>query len=157
MSSNTLPMTYFEDFEIGDVQNYSKRYEVTEEEIIEIATRFDPQPFHIDKQAAETSIFGGLVACSMHIFGMAGHIGATDNTVPPVKAVSALGFKSMKMIGPVRPGDSVWVQRTVLNKRLSSSMPNTGILEVRCDMFNQKDEPVFTYETAFLIECRSNT
>lgn len=150
---NSEQFLYLEDFHEGQVINYSRGYKVTEEEIMELAERFDPQPFHIDKQAAEASIFGGLVASSVHLFAMWSAIGNQADG-PPVASLSALGFNNMKTLAPARPGDTLYLRVTVLTARPSRSKDDRGILEVSNEVFNQDDETVFTLEHAFLIRKR---
>lgn len=145
-------MRYFEDFKVGDSLLFTDRYLFTEEEIIEVGQRWDPQPFHIDKEAAKESIFGGLVAASTHLFAAYCRIGIKEY---PTAAVSALGFNNVKTLLPVRPGDVLRKTEVVLESRLSNSKPGCGILRMRADLHNQNDELVFSAETAFIVRCKS--
>jgi acyl dehydratase len=142
-------MKYFEDFRVGERATAAAEYLVTEAEIIEFGTRFDPQPFHTDPVAAKASIFGSLVASSVHLFAMSvsfsRHLGA------PTAAVSALGFDEMRMLAPARPGDRLFLRSETLMTRPSQSRPECGIVESRSELFNQRDETVMTYRGAFLV------
>ena len=146
-------MRYYEDFPVGQVDVFDGTYLVTEEEIMEVGRRWDPQPFHTDPVAAAESAFGGLVASSVHLFAIAAAIGQRPDD-EPVAAVSALGFRNVLNHGPARPGDVLSLSSTVLTARLSNSRPGVGVLTLRVDVVNQRDEPVFSYEVAALYECR---
>ena len=144
-------MRYYEDFHVGDRHESPGGYEVTEEEIVEFARRYDPRPFHVDAEAAAASAFGGLVACTAHIFAMQCAIAAEDL---PTAAVSALGFDKMRTLAPVRPGDFLTIADEVLGCRLSESRPGVGIVTFGVALVNQRDETVFSYENTCLIACR---
>lgn len=149
-------MKYFEDFELGAIEDSPRRYTVTEEEIVEFGTRWDYQPFHVDPQAAETSFFGGLVASSTHLFSIAVSLWchADVDTENRAAAISALGFNNMKMKSPARPGDELKGTSTVIDKRVSKSNPGAGILVMQNTVSNQRDEIVFVYEHAALYQRR---
>jgi acyl dehydratase len=147
-------MRYFEDFVVGECVEFQNEHIVTEEEIIEMASRWDPQPFHIDREAAEASMFGGLVASSVHLFAMMVGIGTTDTKTEKAAAVSALGFDKVRVSHPARPGDVLRVRSTILNLRKSKSRPECGIIQSRNEMFNQEGVIVMSTENAFLVECR---
>lgn len=145
-------MRYFEDFESGVERIAPGRYTVTEDEIIQMGSTWDPQPFHTDPVLARDSIFGGLVASSVHLFAIAVRLGHSY----PEKAAAdtALGFKELQWHAPARPGDELRLRSRVDNLRLSRSRPGTGIVESRMEILNQRDELVFSYESAALIRCR---
>lgn len=148
-------MRYFEDIEPGEKIIFQNSYEVTEEEIIEVASRWDPQPFHIDKQAAEASIFGGLTASSVHLFAMMVGIGTCDTKTEHMAAVSALGFNNVRALHPARPGDVLYVRSEVTGLRRSKSRPSCGIVETANEMYNQHGVTVMTADNAFLVSCRN--
>ena len=145
-------MRYYEDIQLDVEQIAPGTYEVTEEEIIEMGSRWDPQPFHTNPQAAQESIFGGLVASSVHLFAIAVGLGHTRKE--PVAAVTALGFKELQWHAPARPGDVLSLRSRVTQMRLSRSRPDCGIVESRSEVINQRDELVFAYSSAALIRCR---
>jgi acyl dehydratase len=142
-------MRYYEDIQSDGVVAAPGTYEITAEEIVEMGTRWDPQPFHIDPEAAKDSIFGGLVASSVHLFAIAVGLGHTRDE--PTAAVTALGFKELQWHAPARPGDRLHLQSRVLSKRLSKSRPDCGIVESRSEVLNQDDALVFAYTSAALI------
>ena len=146
-------MLYFEDFVVGKETLGRERYPVTEAEVREIGERWDPQPFHVDPVAAEQSPFGGLVASSVHLFAI--RVALSNRGLDePAAAVSALGFDNLRLHAPVRPGDELRVRVVVLDRRVSGSRPGLGIVRTRSELLNQRDELVFSDESAFLIERR---
>lgn len=92
---------YFEDIETGKVITKSATYEVSKEEIMELARRWDPRPFHVDETAAAASVFGGIAACSAHIFSILSWFASQGEG--RTASLSALGFDEMRMKHPV-PG-----------------------------------------------------
>jgi acyl dehydratase len=144
---------YFEDLHPGMKFNSSRSYRVTAEEITEFAERYDPQPFHLDQAAGESSFFKGLAASgwltaaivmrlrveSIHIAG--GMIGA--------------GVEEIRWMQPVRPGDSLRTEAEVLGVRHSNSRPQYGIVRSRTVVFNQRDEIVMRSIVNFLAPLRT--
>jgi len=139
---------YFEDLHPGMKFNSNRSYRVTAEEIKEFAERYDPQPFHLDQAAGESSFFKGLAASgwltaaivmrlrveSIHIAG--GMIGA--------------GVEEIRWMQPVRPGDSLRTEAEILNVRHSNSRPEYGIVRSRTLVFNQRDEIIMRSVVNFL-------
>ena len=146
-------MLYFEDFAVGQVDRRPTTHLVTEAEIREMGERWDPQPFHVDPVAAEVSVFGGLVASTVHLFAIVtllGHLGREE----PVAAVSSLGLRRMDNHAPARPGDVLSASATVIEARRSQSRPGLGVLTNRAELTNQRGELVFSFEIAYLLQCR---
>jgi acyl dehydratase len=146
-------MRYFEDLNVGRKLSLKGSYTFSEEEIIEFATRWDPQPFHIDPKAAAKSIFGGIVACSSHIITASISIPVRDDQAATA-AVSALGFKEIRISAPVRPGDTLYSLEEVQEARLSKSHPGCGIVVFGNRISNQNEALVVTFETAAIVKCR---
>ena len=145
-------MRYYEDLELGMVGVRSAPYLVTEEEILEMGRRWDPQPFHTDPGAAAASIFGGLVASTVHLFAISVKIGmeASEETA----IVSSLGLTDFVSHSPARPGDVVTFTWTVADRRESRSRPTMGIVTSANLLSNQRDEPVFSFTNTWLVERR---
>src|SRR5262245_2918484 len=120
-------MKYFEDLE-ADVWHDNGTYEMTEAEIIEVAERWDPQPFHVDAVAAAGTAFGGLVACSAHLFSITCVLASKVPEDRKTKAVSALGFDKIRLHSPARPGDVLTSRSQIVEKRVSNSKPHLGII-----------------------------
>ena len=145
-------MLYFEDLVVGHETVFLEEYFVSQEEIIEVAQRWDPMPFHVDPVAAEDSIFGGLVASSAHIFSIWVSIGRTKvDEDKMLAAVTALGFDKLRWYAPVRPNDILRVGHIVTEIRESKSKPGLGVVTIANRVFNQNDETVFTLDNTFLI------
>ena len=148
-------MLYFEDVEMDQEVTFDAVYHVTEEEIIEVGNRWDPQPFHIDPKAAKASIFGGLVASSAHVFAIWVSMGSGDiDKDKAIVSVSALGFNNLQWHAPIRPGDDIKSAFKITEARESKSRPGLGIVNSTNRMFNQNNETVFTLECAFLVPKR---
>ena len=145
---------YFEDFSVG-LAKRSISYTVERDSAIAFARQWDPQPFHIDEQAAKKSLFGGLTCCSAQIFAIFSSISQQWDSGEIQQAIAALGFDKMRLIKPVYVGDTLFNVSTVEQARLSNSHPGTGIVRSRCQMYNQGNEEVFRIEAAFLIQCRT--
>src|SRR5688572_25621312 len=116
-------MRYYEDLTEGRVWEYDARYEVTEEEIMEVGRRWDPQPFHIDAEAAKAPVFKGLVASSVHLFAIATCLAVQVPEDLRSATVSGLGFGAIRLHAPARPGDVLRARSEVLEQRLSNSRP----------------------------------
>ena len=147
-------MYYLEDFEAGQSYEPSGRYTITEEEIIEIGQRWDPQPFHIDREAASNSVFGCLIACSVHLFAIVCWF--SHQLDESVAAVAGLGWDKVRMYTPVKAGDEISCKVKVLEVRLSNSRPDCGVITVQDDLFNQRNELVYSAQNSFLILRRPN-
>jgi acyl dehydratase len=145
---------FYEDYVIDQRVDIEVRYRVSREEIIEMGKRWDPQPFHIDEQAAKNSIFGGLVASSAHIFPIFVWLGQQSDR--DVAALSALGFDKLRLYAPIRPGDELSYYYYCAEKRLSNSKPHCGIIRCVSEMHNQRGELVFSGEVASLIATRDH-
>jgi acyl dehydratase len=129
---------YFEDVTVGDTERFG-RYEVTREEIIEYARQFDPQPFHLDEEAAQASPFGGLIASGWHTGAMLIRM-LNDHSIPRAATTGALGFDDLKWVKPVRPGDILSVETRVLEKAESRSRPEIGVVKVESRVSSQDGE-----------------
>jgi len=148
-------MQFFEYLPVGRVDvDEAVSYTVTEAEIIEVGTRWDPQPFHIDPVAAAQSPFGGLVASSVHLLAIAVATGAKTSMDNPVAAVSALGFDKMRLHAPARPGDVLCNRSEVVEARPSGSQPHLGVVRNRVELWNERAELIFSFEAAYLVARR---
>lgn len=145
-------MKHFEDYVVGGTFTAGE-YVVTKEEIIEFATKWDPQPFHVDEEAAGRSAFGGLVACGCHTVSIAIWL-LNSETIRP-KILAGLGWDELRFPSPVRPGDRLSVTVECLGKRESASKPDCGIVRTRCILSNQNREPVLQFTDAILVAKRN--
>ncbi|KIN74214.1 MaoC family dehydratase [Sulfitobacter guttiformis] len=135
-----MTQMYLEDFKAG--QTYSSgQIVVTEEEIIHFANQFDPQPFHLDPEAAKTTFFRGLAASGWHTAAMTMKL-LVGGEMAPANGIIGAGFESLNWPRPVRPGDTLRVFSEVLEVRPSKSRPTQGMIKVRSRTLNQNEEVV---------------
>jgi acyl dehydratase len=132
---------YFEDFAVGQVFKPSGRVSVSKEDIIAFAQKFDPQPFHLDEEAARTSIFGRLVGSGWHTAALTMSLLARSEH-RPVSGAIGLGFENLRWPLPLLPGDELRIESEVLEVRPSRSRPDRGLLKMRTQTFNQNGEIV---------------
>ncbi|MGI9293945.1 MAG: MaoC/PaaZ C-terminal domain-containing protein [Pseudomonadales bacterium] len=145
---------YFEDYCIGQ-HHRSIAYTVGKQEIIDFAKQWDPQPFHIDEELANKSIFGGLTCCSAHIFSIFCAISQQWESGALQQPLASLGFDQLRMLKPVYAGDTLINIATVEEARRSNSNPAAGIVRSQCQMYNQKEEEVFHLQASFMMRCRN--
>ena len=151
----TVPIKerHFEDYQVGDVLEYGD-YPVTEEEILEFAGRFDPQPFHTDPQAARDSIYGGLIASGWMTAAVLMRM-MVDHFISPASSMGSPGIDELRWLRPVRPGDRLRVRSTVLETRRSQTKPDRGAIQVLDETVNQDGEVVMSMKGWGLYRCRS--
>ena len=131
---------YLEDFAVGQTFG-SGRLCVDEERIKAFAAEFDPQPFHLDEEAARGSIFRGLAASGWHTAAMTMRL-LVESELKPAGGIIGAGFDEFRWPRPVRPGDELRTQSEVLEVRPSRTHLNQGLIKVRVTTLNQKDEAV---------------
>jgi acyl dehydratase len=145
---------YFEDYVVGESMTYGD-YVVTEEEIRGFAERYDPQPFHIDPEAARQSIFGGLIASGWNTASISMRM-LVDHFVSRRSGLGSPGIDELRWHQPVRPGDRLKVRSTVTEARRSKSKPDRGLVRVRHETLNQRDEVVMSFSGMSLYRCRDD-
>jgi acyl dehydratase len=138
------PHRWWEDFTV-DLQVESAPIEVTREEILAFASRYDPQPFHLDEEAARQSLFGGLVASGWMTAGLTMRL-MCESYLLNSSSLGSPGLESLRWLKPVRPGDRLRMRMTVLDRRPMNSRPDVGLVLARMDTLNQRDEVVMTME-----------
>lgn len=143
----------YEDFEVGAVRMCGPRV-VTREEIIAFASEFDPQPMHLDEEAAQKSMLKGLSASGWHTCALQMRLIA-EGLVLNSSSMGAPGVEEVKWLKPVRPGDALSVRLTVLDKRESKSRPGVGFVRHRSEMLNQHGEVVLDSSYAAMFGMRS--
>jgi acyl dehydratase len=132
---------YLEDFEVGHIFRGASRVRVNLADIVRFAAEYDPQPFHLDEEAAKRSVFNGLAASGWHTAALTMRL-LVDSDLRIAGGLIGLGFEEMRWPRPVRPGDELRVESEVLEKRESKSRPGQGLLKMRNTTVNQRDEPV---------------
>ncbi len=131
---------YLEDLAVGQTYR-SGRLRVDEARIRSFAAEFDPQPFHLDAEAARRSIFGGLAASGWHTAAMTMRL-LVESEFKPAGGIIGAGFDEFRWPLPVRPGDELYLDIEVLEVRPSKSRPNQGMVKVRTTTRNQNGEAV---------------
>jgi acyl dehydratase len=144
---------YWEDFKPGDTFPMGERA-IDRDEVMAFARQFDPQPFHIDEAAAERSIYGGLIASGWHTVAMVMRM-MCDSYLNQSASLGSPGVDNVRWLKPVRPGDTIRAQRTVLESRASQSRPEMGLVKTRWEVFNQDGELVMTMEGYGMFQRRS--
>jgi acyl dehydratase len=142
-ATRNLKYIPFESFDVGQIQNFGA-YEVTEEEIIEFAEKYDPQFFHLDHEAAKQSLFGGLCASGWHTCSMTMAM-MVANMDKNGRSLGSPGIDNLRWLRPVYPGDVLSVQMEVMDTRPSKSRPNIGIVVSKVSVSNHKAEIVMEF------------
>jgi len=130
-----VPDRYFEDFEPGQVYELGSRT-VTEAEILAFARKWDPQPFHIDPEAAAASVFGGLIASGWHTGAMWMRL-YVESLLGRSASMGSPGVEELRWLAPVRPGDTLHARLTVLEATASERRADRGTIRSRGEMENQ--------------------
>jgi len=131
---------YLEDFAVGQTFRSGKLL-IDKERIKAFGAEFDPQPFHLDEEAARDTIFGGLAASGWHTAAITMRL-LVESDIKPAGGIVGAGFEEFRWTHPVRPGDELHVESEVLEVRPSRSRPNQGLIKVRTTTLNQNDEAV---------------
>ena len=131
---------YLEDFAVGQTFN-SGRLRIDAEQIKTFAAAFDPQPFHLDAEAARDTIFRGLAASGWHTAAVTMRL-LVESDFTPAGGIVGAGFEECRWPRPVRPGDELRVALDALEVRPSQSRPDQGLIKVRTTTLNQHGEAV---------------
>ena len=146
-------MQYFEDIAVGATQSFG-RYEVTREAVLEFATAYDPQPFHLDDDFAATTHFGRLSASGWHTCAMTMAMVVENLKRHDQAGLGAAGIDELRWLKPVYPGDVLRCETEVLEKTPSRSRPEMGSFRSRMTVLNQNDEPVMRFVSIGLVRTR---
>ena len=131
---------YWEDFYPGQVLE-TGGYSLSEEEIIEFAEKYDPQPFHTDREKAKQTFFGGLIASGWQTASLCMRM-ICDLYLLEAASLGSPGIDELRWVKPVRPGDTLHLKVTVLETRASTSRPDMGTMRARSEVCNQHGELV---------------
>ena len=146
------PDRWFEDFTPGQVFEFGD-YKMTLAEILGFATRYDPQPFHTDPDAARGSAFGELVASGWNTAAIAMRL-LVDHFIPANSAMGSPGVDELRWTRPVKPGDRLSMRVTITETRLSRSKPDRGIVHNTTEVLNQHNEVVMTMRGMAMFRAR---
>lgn len=145
---------YFEDFSPGDVWEMESP-PISKQEIIEFASRFDPQYFHTDEEAASHSPYGGLIASGWHTVSLCMRM-ICDRYLLNAVSHGSPGVSQIRWLRPVRPGDRLKLRLTVLESKISRSKPDRGSVMHRWEVFNQGGEMVMSLEGVGILARRQH-
>ena len=124
-----------------------------ESQILDFALAFDPQPFHMDLEAAKQSMFGGLIASGFHSMALTFRLFAQTRALAACRLGSP-GVDELRCLKPVRPGDTLRATVQVVEQRPSGSKPDRGIIRLHWTALNQRSEPVLTMTSMQLVKRR---
>lgn len=146
---------YFEDYVVGTSTEHGSVL-VEEAEVVEFGRRFDPQPFHVDRDAAAAGPFGGLIASGWHTCALMMRLLA-QQYLSPVSSLGSPGIDELRWLLPVRPGDHVALRTTVEDARLSRSKPDRGLVRTRVELLNRAGDVVLRLSAMNLVRTRPRT
>jgi acyl dehydratase len=143
----------YEDFEVGAALDAGS-HTFTTEEIVRFAGEFDPQPFHVDEAAAKASPYGGLIASGWHTCSVLMGL-AVRNLFRESTSMGSPGVEEIRWIKPVRAGDTIRMTHRVLDKRVSASRPDRGIVTTQWEGANQAGETVVVVRAKVIFGLRN--
>ncbi|WJY18309.1 MaoC family dehydratase [Alteriqipengyuania flavescens] len=146
-------MIHYEDLVVGETEEFGA-YEVTREEVIEFASKYDPQPFHLDDEAAAATHFGRLSASGWHTAAMTMRMMVDNFSKKQRASLGSPGIDELRWLKPVYPGDTLSVTSELIEKRRSKSRPEMGIMRAKSTTWNQHGEAVMTLVSNGLIKVR---
>ena len=148
-------MRYFEDLEVGG-ETYFGSYEVTREEVLEFARKYDPQPFHLSDEEAAKTHFGRIAASGWHTCAMTMAVVARHVVDEEQAGLGSPGIDELRWLKPVYPGDTLQVRGKIIEKRPSQSKPQLGSFRSEMTVTNQDDVQVMRFTSIVLILRRPN-
>jgi acyl dehydratase len=154
MKTEAGTQLYFEDFAVGQTYR-SGTLSVDAPAIKSFAAQFDPQPFHLDEVAAQSTLFGGLAASGFHTAALTMRL-LVDGGAPIAGGIVGAGLDELRWPRPVRPGDTLHTESEVLEKRESRSRPRAGLVKMRTTTLNQNGEPVQVMVANLLVPRRAS-
>ncbi len=154
MSAPDPDLLYYEDFPVGETVEFGG-YEVTAEEIKAFGSEYDPLPFHTDETAALDTAMGELIASGWHVCSMQMRM-IYDGILHKTASMGSFGLEEIKWLAPVRPGDVLSVRRTTLEKRVSKSRSEMGIIQFKWEIYNQDRELKSSTVGPNLVQTRSS-
>ncbi|MEM7223882.1 MAG: MaoC family dehydratase [Pseudomonadota bacterium] len=140
---------YFEDFTAGNIFE-SRGVTLSESQILDFALTYDPQPFHIERPAAEASPYGGLIASGFQTLALGFRMFYQENIINAC-SIGSPGMDELRWLAPVRPGDTLYSVAEVLETRPSRSKPDRGSMTVGFTIKNQEGDAVMTFRTTMIL------
>jgi len=149
-------MLYLEDMKIGQKASFGN-YRVTRDEVIDFASKYDPQPFHLDDDAAAKTHFGRLSASGWHTAAMTMSMLVENLKNAKQAGLGSPGLDELRWLKPVYPGDTLRVETELTDVRPSRSRPEMGSIHSDLTVFNQDNVPVMTMKSIGLVATRPKT
>ena len=146
-------MIYFEDLEVGAETDFGS-YQVTREEVLEFARKYDPQPFHLSDEEAAKTHFGRLAASGWHTCAMAMAVIARHVVAHKQAGLGSPGVDELRWLKPVYPGDTLHVHGQIVETRPSRSRPEMGSFRTATTVTTQDGIPVLTFTSIVLMRRR---
>ncbi len=146
-----MELVYFEDIDLNE-KGVLGTHLVDREEVIEFAKKWDPQPFHIDEEAAKSLLSGGIIAPAIYTIGIINRLAVEQDSL--IVALAGFGWDEVRFPHPVYPGDTITIIGECISKRESESRPDAGIVTSRLEVTNQKGILCLTYKSTFLVAKR---
>ena len=146
-------MIYFEDLKVG-AETLFGHYDVTREEVLEVARKYDPQPFHLSDEAAAKTHFGRLAASGWHTTAMTMAVMVRAVSAEPQAGLGSPGIDELRWLKPVHPGDRLTVRGKILEKTPSRSKPDLGSIRTQIIVTNQDGVDVMRYISIVLMHRR---
>jgi len=143
---------YFEDYAVG-VEQVVGIVSLSETEMIDFASKYDPQDFHVDPKKAAEGPYGGLIASGWHTAAAAMRL-LVDRYLNSASSLGSPGLDELRWLAPVRPGDVLTVRAKVIDARRSNSKPDRGLIHTWIEVFNQDGVTVMTMKAVNVIACR---
>ena len=150
MNPSSEARLLFDDITVGMAFSPDESYEMTRDEIVEVGSRWDPQPFHVDETAARATDYKGLIASGLHTIAASIRLSTSEH--PTTAAVAGLGMDELRFLHAVRPGDRLTQTTEVIEKRPSQTRPDRGIVRGRRTVRNQDGVVVLTYVLTWMVE-----
>jgi acyl dehydratase len=146
-------LTYYEDLVVGSTASFG-RYEVTRQEVLEFASKYDPQPFHLSDEAAAKTHFGRISASGWHTSAMVMRMLVNNISERRQAGLGSPGLDELRWLRPVFPGDVLRLETELLEKTRSRSRPEMGSFKSMVKVFNQDDICVMSFRSIGLIAVR---
>jgi len=146
-------MKYFDDLSVGDATEFG-HYDVTREEVIEFARKYDPQPFHLSDEAAAKTHFGRIAASGWHTCAMTMAVIARFVVDDRQAGLGSPGVDELRWLKPVYPGDRLTVRGSIIETIPSRSKPHIGVVRTRTIVSNQDGVDVMTFTSIILMQRR---
>lgn len=146
---------YYEDFTVGQKFNSRHDHTIRKKEAVAFAKRFDPQMQHTDVDGAKQSVFGGLVVSGWYTATLTMKLHSETDLFSVAGGLVGLGIDELRWPKPTKPGDTLHLVITVVEKRMSKSQPGNGIIQYRAEMLNQRGEIAMKMLAGIIVPCKS--